>query len=494
MTVRPLRPHDPRELGGYELLGVLGEGGQGIVYQGRGPSGDLVAIKLLRGEIDDKARERLSRELSAVRRVALFCTAQVLDARVDGPSPYVVSEYVEGPTLEERVARSGPLTGGQLERLAVGTASALAAIHAAGVVHRDFKPANVILGPDGPRVVDFGIARPADTRTATTAVVGTPAYLAPEQLNGEIHAASDVFAWAGTIIYAATGHPAFPDAQIPVLFQAILTAAPDLSDVPGSWRPLLERCLAKDPTARPTASELMLHLVNPATTTTPFAPPAAGGRTLVDAGNTAGLTAVDLTPPARSRSPLLLAGAAAVLLAAAATIAFWLTRPSDPPQATPSPTPTPSSTPVSPEVPAERATLPPQATQGPGPDLPIAPADPDPMARSGPIPPEYVGQWQGRVRGERARRPHEGVVTLVLSEGNRVAQIRLEGDVSCTAAAEIMETRPSSLAFSFPCRTPSGENYDVQGKLQIQNAGGNLRYRVYAPRFHAEGDLSRTSR
>ncbi|MEO5874569.1 MAG: protein kinase, partial [Streptosporangiaceae bacterium] len=160
----PLELGDPRRLGEYDVLGRLGEGGQGIVYLCTGPDGVRVAIKLLKGHTDPATQRRLARELEAVKRVAPFCTAQVIAFE----DSFIVSELVNGPSLQDRVQQDGPIGGTDLIRLAIGTASALAAIHDAGVVHRDFKPANVLLGPDGPRVVDFGIARQIDAGSSMT--------------------------------------------------------------------------------------------------------------------------------------------------------------------------------------------------------------------------------------------------------------------------------------------------------------------------------------
>jgi serine/threonine protein kinase len=184
MAGGPLQPGDPRTLGDFQVVARLGEGGQGIVYEGRAAGGDRVAIKVLKNGADPQTHARLAREIESAQRVAPFCTARVLAADLDRPDPFVVSEFIEGPSLAEQVRGSGPLRDGDLDRLAIGTASALAAIHGAGVVHRDFKPANVLLGPDGPRVVDFGIARPLDAGTVTSGMSGTPPFMAPEQLNG----------------------------------------------------------------------------------------------------------------------------------------------------------------------------------------------------------------------------------------------------------------------------------------------------------------------
>ncbi|GAA4201794.1 serine/threonine-protein kinase [Microbispora amethystogenes] len=258
----PLEPEDPRTLGGFRLGGRLGEGGQGVVYLGHGPDGERVAVKVLKTGLDPTVRERLARELDAMRGVAPFCTAKVITAVVEGSRPYIVSEFVDGPSLQQRVAASGPLRGGDLDRLAVGTATALAAIHAAGIVHRDFKPGNVLLGPDGPRVVDFGIARQGESQTITGGPVGTLAYLAPEQIAGQAATpASDVFAWGATIVFAATGRAAFGADNVAAVLHRIMTASPDLTPLPPSLRALVERCLAKDPAPRPSARDLLLTLV-----------------------------------------------------------------------------------------------------------------------------------------------------------------------------------------------------------------------------------------
>ncbi|NYF43735.1 putative Ser/Thr protein kinase [Streptosporangium sandarakinum] len=264
--VEPLSAGDPPRLGQYELTGRLGEGGQGVVFLGRGPAGEQVAVKLLHHGLasDPEARSRFLREVSVAQRVARFCTASVLHADLAGSQPYVVSEYVPGPSLRQLVLTEGPRRGAALDRLAMSTATALSAIHRAGILHRDFKPANVLMGPEGPVVIDFGIARALDSPglTSTGTAVGTPSYLAPEQLgDGEVTAAADVFAWGVTMVFAATGKPAFGADSIPVVMNRILTAAPDLGALEGQLRSLVTACLSKDPAARPTAEELVGHLM-----------------------------------------------------------------------------------------------------------------------------------------------------------------------------------------------------------------------------------------
>ena len=266
MPPKPLEPGDPPRLGRFELLGRLGEGGQGIVYLGRGPGPgeERVAVKVLRSTADADVLERLARELDAIHQVQPFVTAGVIEASAEGERRYVVSEFIDGPSLQERVDGGGPLAAGDLQRLAVGTATALTAIHGAGVVHRDFKPANVLLGPDGPRVVDFGIARLTDASTITSGLIGTPSYVAPEQLAGaRPTSAVDIFAWAVTLIYAATGRLAFGAESVPAVMHRILYEEPDVSGLPPSLRPVALQCLDKDPGRRPSARDLLLRLVDP---------------------------------------------------------------------------------------------------------------------------------------------------------------------------------------------------------------------------------------
>ncbi|WP_157253083.1 serine/threonine-protein kinase [Nonomuraea typhae] len=287
--LQPLQPGDPERIGRHTLTGRLGEGGQGVVYLGSGPGGEQVAVKVLRAPVaaDDGARERFVRELGFAERVADFCTARVLEADVAGGRPYIVSEFVPGPSLQQLVRAEGPRSGAALHRLAIGTATALAAIHQAKVVHRDFKPGNVLMSGDGPRVIDFGIAKALDgTATLTSHVVGTPAYMAPEQYLGEgLGPWTDMFAWGATVLFAATGRAPFGDDTAPAVMHRVLRAEPDVSVLPEPLGGLVAACLAKDPARRPGAAQVLLALLG-------LDPAAAGSSP--EAVLAAGATAVDV--------------------------------------------------------------------------------------------------------------------------------------------------------------------------------------------------------
>jgi serine/threonine protein kinase len=235
----------------------------GVVHLAQDPQGGLVAIKVLHPDTTESAnaRLRLAREVETMRRVRSAFVAEVLDADVAGEFPYIVTRYVPGPTLEAMVRSRGPLSGSGLRRLAYGTAEALTAIHAAGVVHRDLKPGNVMLTDDRPVVIDFGIAQSPDaTRlTQTGLVMGTPGYLAPEVIEGQpSSSASDVHSWGATMAYAATGRPPYGGGgdSFQTIFYRIVSGHADLSGVPGPLVPLLSAALARDPSHRPSADWL----------------------------------------------------------------------------------------------------------------------------------------------------------------------------------------------------------------------------------------------
>ncbi|GAA0960557.1 protein kinase domain-containing protein [Actinocorallia libanotica] len=263
----PLESGDPERLGGYRLLGRLGRGGMGIVYLGEAPGGGRVAVKVISPDLadDTRFRERFRREVDAARRVQRFCTAAVLDAELENPPLYVVTQYVQGPTLEQAVRDGGPLRDADLEGLAVGMATALSAIHAAGLVHRDLKPSNVLLSPLGPRVIDFGIARTVDGEgqiTRTGAMIGTPAFLAPELLRQEpLTPAVDVFSWGCVVAFAANGRSPFEAHTLPEVIYRISHGDPVLDGLEGRLRTIVEQSLNKNPQLRPTVPQLLAYLM-----------------------------------------------------------------------------------------------------------------------------------------------------------------------------------------------------------------------------------------
>ena len=260
-----LRETDPREVGAYRLLGRLGEGGQGVVFLAEGPTGSRAAVKLLPPTTDPLVRSRFLKEVAAAQRVARFCTAQVLDAGIFERRPFIVSEYVSGPSLVEVVEQLGPRGGAALERIAVATLSALGAVHAAGMVHRDFKPGNVLLGPDGPVLIDFGLAAVPGMTTmgpSGQVAIGTPAFMAPEQLSGtRVTAAADMWSWAVTMVFAGTGELPFKGESLMATAFAILHSEPNVGTLPEPLGSLVHRCLSRDPAARPSARGALGELV-----------------------------------------------------------------------------------------------------------------------------------------------------------------------------------------------------------------------------------------
>ncbi|WP_248958826.1 serine/threonine-protein kinase [Sphaerisporangium perillae] len=256
---------DQEHIGPYRILRRLGAGGQGVVYLGQDGDGQPVAVKVLRRDVaaDEDTRNRFAREVAIAQRVASFCTAQFLAADLWSDPPYIVTEFVDGLSLQEEVTRNGPKSGPGLHRLAVGTATALTAIHEAGLVHRDFKPGNVLLGQDGPRVIDFGIARALDsTATISSHVIGTPAYMAPEQVSGvPIGPQADVFAWGAVVAFAATGRSPFAADSATAVLYRVVEGTPDIGGVPEPLRSLVARCLSKDPAERPAMQDVLLELL-----------------------------------------------------------------------------------------------------------------------------------------------------------------------------------------------------------------------------------------
>ncbi|WP_433501181.1 serine/threonine protein kinase [Sphaerimonospora sp. CA-214678] len=499
-------PGDPDEVGGHRLEGRLGSGGQGVVYLGRTADGAPVAVKILHQDwaAEEDTRRRLAGEIAAARRVAPFCIAQVIDADVTGPRPYIVSEYVDGPSLQEAAPRSG----GALHRLAVGTATALAAVHRAGVVHRDFKPANVLLGSDGPRVVDFGIARRLDASTTSGDVVGTIPFMAPEQIAGEpAGPASDVFSWGCVMVFAATRRPPFGEDTVPAVLNRVLHREPDLGDLAEPLRGIVADALRKDPAGRPTMFDITMRLLSvagedpvpgspygtalpPGTTpgeTRPAAPtvPSPGGHvTLPRPYGTGG------------RRRRLLMGAASGVLALAATAGALLARsveagnspapsesgsgqgvtaadtPAPPPSpaVSPSPTASPSAT-ASPTVLAQ-GTEP--ATENTDP-----PVETTRRPKPASFPAGFAGTWRGPVDYDPGA--EDRLVVTITKGGTTITERFL--DYRCTGTSAIKEVSGTVVRLK---RTGMRGNCVHNGEIHLTlNPDGTLSFE-YAGRGENE--------
>ncbi|GAA3927914.1 hypothetical protein GCM10023085_06370 [Actinomadura viridis] len=292
--MEPLRPEDPRQVGPYRLERRLGGGGMGQVFVGRSRGGRPVAVKLVRPELAGDAgfRRRFALEVEAARRVGGFSTAQVVDADAVADPPWLATAYIPGPSLHEAVEAYGPLPPAATASLGAGLAEGLAAIHACDLVHRDLKPGNVILADDGPRVIDFGIARALDatSHSLTQGVIGTPSFMSPEQVRGRpVGPPSDVFALGAVLTFAATGRGPFGVGPAQAVLYRVVHDEPDLSEVPGGLAGLVAACLAKDPAARPQVGHVLDRLAVPAGEGTRWLPPGvtamvAERRTMVSSG------------------------------------------------------------------------------------------------------------------------------------------------------------------------------------------------------------------
>lgn len=269
-SFRQLGPDDPHQIGDYRLLALLGAGGMGRVYVGRSSGGRTVAVKVVRPELleDPRFRERFQREVAAASRVGGAFTAPVIDGDTGANPPWFATGYIPGYSLGEAVARYGPVPELSLRVLAAGLAQALLAIHGAGVVHRDLKPSNVILTVDGPRVIDFGVARASDEGGLTTTgkLLGSPGYMAPEHITGAAPPApaGDVFALGGVLAYAAMGYSAFGEGPTVPMLWRIVQEPPQLEAVPAGIRAVVAACLEKDPQRRPDPQQV-LDMLGPVT-------------------------------------------------------------------------------------------------------------------------------------------------------------------------------------------------------------------------------------
>lgn len=259
----PLESNDPERVGRYRLIGRLGAGGMGQVFFGRSAGGRPVAIKRIHPHMaaDASFRQRFAREVNAARQVSGAFTAPVIDAGPDDEVPWLVTSYVPSLPLDEAVQAHGPLPEATVRVLAAGLAEALVEIHRVGLIHRDLKPGNVLLAEDGPRVIDFGIARATDGTAATQSVIGTPGFMSPEQVQGEsMTPTSDLFAYGAVLAFAASGSGPFGEGNMPTMVMRIISHEPDLSAVPESLRHLVAACLVKDPNSRPGPGEILDYL------------------------------------------------------------------------------------------------------------------------------------------------------------------------------------------------------------------------------------------
>jgi serine/threonine protein kinase len=381
-----LHPEDPARVGPYRLVARLGAGGMGEVFLGQDIGGGQAAVKVIHlGHVaDPDFRNRFAREIATARRIASPWTAGVLAADPHAPQPWLATTYVPGPDLDRVVAVTGPLPADTTTVLAARLARALDHLHAMDVVHRDVKPSNVLLAPDGPRLIDFGIARATDATkiTSTGVVVGTPAFMSPEQaLGDDVGFPSDVFSLAAVLTFAATGTGPFGRSTgNPVaMLRRVSAGEPDLSAVPTALREVIAPCLAKDPAARPTAAELAARLapMDPGPDRE-WLPPVVGA-----------LVARSAPAPGRRRSRAFVAGAAvATAVAVLATIgvsAMMAADSSRPTDATAPPTGTAAS----------------RSTQAPARTFPANPAPPPPPAPLAGLIPAQVPGWTAAVSTTR---------------------------------------------------------------------------------------------
>lgn len=343
----PPAPEDPEHMGGYRILGLLGQGGMGRVFLAEDAEGHRVALKLVHEEFtaDPEFRRRFSREVEAAGKVLSFFTVPLVDSDADAETPWLATQYVPGPSLTAAVRRDGPLPVERLCSLAAALGEALIVIHAAGIVHRDLKPSNVLLADDGPRVIDFGIARAADSEELTGAghALGTFGYAPPEQVVAEepVGPAGDVFSLGGVLLFAATGRAPFGEGPPAVLAYRTVYEEPEFDGLPEELTALVRRCLAKDPALRPAPREVIAAAraaqsrirvgpgpvparTNDEPTSYRIAPPAPPSPVVPGSRPDPGTTAGPQPRPRRRRGALTTATAAVAVVALAVAGVIYL--------------------------------------------------------------------------------------------------------------------------------------------------------------------------
>ncbi|WP_327693227.1 serine/threonine-protein kinase [Streptomyces sp. NBC_00459] len=425
-----LEPGDPRRMGDFTLIGRLGAGGMGQVFLGRSAGGRAAAVKVVKAELAEvpEFRARFRQEVAALHRVGGEWTAPVLGSDTEAAAPWVATEYVPGPSLHQVVESGyGPLPEATLHSLAGRLARALRAVHGAGPVHRDVKPSNILLTVDGPRIIDFGIARALDTvagslRTSTGVVLGSPGFMSPEQVRGQrVTPAADLFSLGSVLVYAATGRLPFGSAELGLhaLMFRIAEEEPDLTGVPQTLVGLVAACLDKDPQRRPTAEQLAVH-----TRTDADDGPWLPAELLAELGRLAARILVAETPPQGSPAPSrskrrwrpILAGVVALAAVATGTALTLLhDGEKDPAAGAPSATASASHS-ASPST-------------GPG------------------VPDEFVGAWEGVLEGDSAL--PKRVLRLEFSPGGPgdkvAAYIDTGGDLQCTGRSRLLSTDADTL-------------------------------------------------
>ncbi|MFJ2577445.1 serine/threonine-protein kinase [Kitasatospora aureofaciens] len=518
--VEALGDGDPRHIGEYRLLRRLGAGGMGQVYLGRTAGGRTVAVKTVHAQyaVDPEFRVRFRQEVAAARQVGGRWTAPVLDADTEGDRPWVATGYVAGPALSTAVREFGPLPGAAVRSLGLGLAEALAAVHERGLVHRDVKPSNVLLALDGPRLIDFGIARALDAATALTRsgfVVGSPGYLSPEQAGGlSAGPASDVFSLGAVLAYAATGDAPFgTGVSAHVMLYRVLHEEPDLGTLgtlDPELRAIVADCLAKDPAHRPSPAQLHARLAagDPGAATRleqrAWLPPAVAASL---AGLAVELLDLDDERPARPTGPTGQFGPPTPWPTGPAPQPAW---PATPPS--PYPPPQQAGRRSSGRTSVVIAGVLTATVLGTGVYLVARPDDSSGSSRSasstgtaaptstpaptsapaGAIPDGFLGTWQGRLGSQAVTTKADFQITITQGQkGEPVAEIRNNtgaGTLTCDATANLSSATADRVVLrTAPVNPRSGCIADPHDQVYTRNPDGSLHLVVAG----FSGDLQR---